>query len=151
MKIKVGVFLIIACAAMVASLATATLRAQDKAADPGAKTTWDGVYSREQAAQGEQLYNDKCSKCHGPEASGADAPTLSGGEFASDWDSMTVGQLFDRVRISMPQDNPQSLSREETAALLAYIFSKNSFPAGEAALSPQGEVLTQIKYMANKP
>ena len=148
MKIGFGIFLIIASAAMAASSVTATLRAQ---APPAAKTTWDGVYTREQAAKGEQIYNDQCAKCHGPEASGADAPTLSGGEFASDWDSMTVGQLFDRVRISMPQDNPQSLSREDVAALLAYIFSKNSFPTGDTALSTQGDVLTQIKYMANKP
>ena len=151
MKIRFGIFLLIACAAMAASSATATLRAQDQPAASGAKTTWDGVYTKEQAAKGEQIYNDQCSKCHGPEAMGADAPTLSGGEFASDWDSMTVGQLFDRIRISMPQDNPQSLSREDTAAILAYLFSKNSFPVGQTELPTQGDVLGQIKYMANKP
>ena len=64
---------------------------------------------------------------------------------------MSVGQLFDRIRISMPQDNPQSLSRDDAAALVAYICSKNSFPSGDADLSTQGDVLNQIKYMANKP
>ena len=47
----------------------------------------------------------------------------------------------------MPQDAPQSLSREETVNLMAYIFSKNNFPAGEIDLSERGEMLGTIKYV----
>ena len=60
-------------------------------------------------------------------------------------------QLFDRTRSSMPQDAPQSLSREETTSLMAYIFSKNNFPSGEIDLSERGEMLGTIKYVATKP
>ena len=51
----------------------------------------------------------------------------------------------------MPQDDPQSLSREETSALLANIFQKNGFPAGETDLPIQADALHVIKYVANKP
>jgi hypothetical protein len=51
----------------------------------------------------------------------------------------------------MPQDAPQSLGREETAALIAYLLSKNNFPAGSADLSERGEMLGIIKYVATKP
>jgi mono/diheme cytochrome c family protein len=148
MKIRFAIFLLITTAAATASYATAVLRASQ---DQSAHTTWDGIYTKEQAQKGEAIYSDKCEKCHGPNGAGADAPSLAGGEFASDWDSMSVGQLFDRIRVSMPQDNPQSLSREDVSALLAFIFSKNSFPAGQTDVPTDGTVLGQIKYMANKP
>ncbi len=170
MKLRFGVFLIVAAAAMALSCATATLRAQDPsaqtpAAPPAAATTaaattaaattaattWSGIYTPDQAAKGEAIYNDKCTRCHGPDGAGADAPTLAGGEFASNWDSLDVGQLFDRTRNTMPQDDPQTLSREDTSALLAFIFVKNSFPAGETPLTTDRDALGKIKYLANKP
>jgi mono/diheme cytochrome c family protein len=109
------------------------------------------VYSKGQATKGEAIYNEKCQKCHGADASGADAPSLADSGFAGDWDGLTVQQLFERTRSSMPQDAPQSLGREETAALIAYLLSKNNFPAGSADLSERGEMLGIIKYVATKP
>jgi quinoprotein glucose dehydrogenase len=82
---------------------------------------------------------------------GGDAPSLADSGFAGDWDGLTVAQLFDRTRTSMPQDAPQSMGREETAAVIAYLLSKNNFPAGDADLSERGEVLATIKYVATKP
>jgi mono/diheme cytochrome c family protein len=166
MKIRFGIFAIVTAAAMTASYATATLRAQDPAAasaqdpaaasaqDPAAasakSSTWDNVYSKEQATKGETLYNDQCARCHGTNASGADAPALAGAEFAANWDALTVDQLFDRIRNTMPQDNPQTLSREDTAALVAYVLDKNGFPAGDAALPAAGGALAKITYTATK-
>src|SRR5438046_1542305 len=102
MRFKIGVFVIIGAAAMATSFATV------RASQDPSKTTWDGVYSAGQAQKGEMLFNDKCAKCHGPDGSGGDAPELVGGGFASDWEGLTIAQLFDRTRSSMPQDNPQS-------------------------------------------
>jgi len=145
MKNRVGVFAIVGVTAFV--LSYASLRAgQDTT-----KTTWDGVYSKGQAAKGEAIYNEKCQKCHGADAAGADAPSLADSGFAGDWDGLTLGQLFDRTRSSMPQDAPQSMGREETANILAYLLSKNNFPSGEADLSERGEMLGMIKYVATKP
>src|SRR6059036_2278544 len=81
----------------------------------GDKSSWDGVYTDAQAERGDKLFADQCAKCHGPDMSGGDAPSLAGSEFASDWDDLSLGDLADRLRTSMPQDKPQSLSREQTA------------------------------------
>lgn len=115
------------------------------------KTTWDGVYTDAQAARGEKLWGEKCAKCHGPDLSGGDAPSLIGSEFSGNWDDLTLGDLADRLRISMPQDNPQSLSRDQTAELVATILKGNRMPAGQADLPVQPEYLKMIKYKANKP
>ena len=145
MKNRVGVFAIVAVTAFVLSYASVW------AGQDTTKTTWDGVYSKGQANKGEAIYNEKCQKCHGADASGADAPSLADSGFAGDWDGLTVQQLFDRTRSSMPQDAPQSLGREETAAIIAFLLSKNNFPSGEADLSERGEMLGTIKYVATKP
>jgi len=147
MRFKIGVFVIIGAVAMAVSYRTASLNASQDTS----KTTWDGVYSAAQASKGEATYNDKCAKCHGPDGSGGDAPELVGGGFGSDWDGLTVAQLFDRTRTSMPQDNPGSLSRDDCATIIAYLLKLNNFPAGQADLSSAGEYLGQIKYIAVKP
>jgi mono/diheme cytochrome c family protein len=144
MRTKLGIFAVIGAAAMAASFAT-VLAAQ------GGKTTWDGVYSDAQASKGEALYGDKCAKCHGTEGTGGDAPDLVGAGFASDWDGLAVSSLFDRTRTSMPQDNPQSLSRDETAQIIAFLLRKNGFPAGSGDLSSDAVALGSIKYLAVKP
>jgi mono/diheme cytochrome c family protein len=145
MRNRVGVFTIVAAAAFLLSYVPM------HAGQDTTKTVWDGVYTKAQAQKGEAIYNEKCSKCHGSDASGGDAPSLSDSGFAGDWDGLTVLQLFDRTRSSMPQDAPQSLTREETVSLMAYLFSKNNFPAGEIDLSERGEMLGTIKYVATKP
>jgi len=145
MRNRVGVFAIVAVTAFVLSYATAM------AGQETTKTTWDGVYSKAQAAKGEAVYNEKCQKCHGADAAGSAAPSLADSGFAGDWDGLTLAQLFDRTRSSMPQDAPQSMGREETATIIAYLLSKNNFPAGDADLSERGEILGTIKYVATKP
>ena len=115
------------------------------------KSVWDGVYTEDQAARGLKVFADQCAKCHGPDMTGGDAPPLAGSEFASDWDDLSVGDLAERLRVSMPQDKPQSLTREQTADLIAAIMKQNHMPAGQAELPPQAEALKQIKYKANKP
>ena len=157
MKLRFGVFLIVTVAAMALCYVPATLRAQSygsqtpEAQASAPENTWSGIYTKDQAAKGEMLYIDQCASCHGPDGAGADAPTVAGGEFASNWDGLNVGQLFDRVRDTMPQDDPQTLSREDTAALLAFMFVKNGFPPGEVPLPGDGDSLFRIKYLANKP
>ena len=118
-------------------------------ADAG-KTTWDKIYSPAQAAKGETVYNDKCGKCHGANGGGADAPALVGADFTSDWDGLSLYQLFDRTRSSMPQDDPGSMSREDTSAVVAYMLQKNGFPAGDAELASGADVLNAIKYVGTK-
>jgi mono/diheme cytochrome c family protein len=115
------------------------------------KSQWDGVFSDEQAKRGEPLYAQYCSSCHGPDLAGGEmAPGLVGGDFAANWNDLSLGQLFDRIRTSMPQNNPGSLSRQQNADILSFILLKGNAPAGSAELSTQSEVLNTIKYVATK-
>ena len=56
------------------------------------------------------------------------APGLTGGEFTANWNDLTLGDLFERMRISMPQNNPGSLSRQQNADILAFILTKGELP-----------------------
>lgn len=122
------------------------------AAAQGAKTTWDGVYAQEQAKRGEAVYAKNCASCHGAELMGADtAPSLTGPEFNAGWNDLTADDLAERVRATMPADAPGSLSRADVADVIAFIFSKDGFPAGSTDLPAASEQLKQIKILAQKP
>jgi S-disulfanyl-L-cysteine oxidoreductase SoxD len=116
------------------------------------RSVWDGVYTAEQAKRGEALYANNCASCHGSALGGGEsAPPLSGGEFFANWNGLTLGDLFDRVRVSMPADRPGRLSREQNAEVLAFMLNVNQFPAGKTELAHQSEVLKQIRFEAEKP
>ena len=116
------------------------------------RSVWDGVYTAEQAKRGQAIYNAQCASCHGDTLGGGEsAPALVGGEFLSNWSGLTVGDLFDRTRSSMPQSKPGSLSREVNADILAYVFSANQFPAGKTEMAHASEVLKEIRIEAAKP
>ncbi len=116
------------------------------------KSQWDGVYTEDQAKRGEPLYQAHCASCHGPDMAGGEmAPGLAGGEFSANWNDLTLGQLFDRMRTSMPQNNPGSLSRQQNADILAFILHKGSAPAAASELPTQTEVLNMIKFLAMNP
>jgi S-disulfanyl-L-cysteine oxidoreductase SoxD len=110
------------------------------------RSVWDGVYASEQASRGSALYASACASCHGTALTGGEsAPPLAGGDFLANWNGLTVGDLFERIRISMPADQPGKLTREEDADVLAYMLSMNQFPAGKSELDHQTESLKQIR------
>ena len=90
--------------------------------------------------------------CHGPDLRGIDeSPPLVGSRFTSNWNGTTLGDLFERLRISMPLSSPGKLSRQQNADVLAYMLSANKFPSGERALPRQTGILSQIVFEATKP
>jgi len=116
------------------------------------RSVWDGVYTVEQAKRGETLYANNCASCHGSALGGGEsAPALTGGEFFANWNGLTLGDLFDRIRVSMPADRPGKLSREQNADVLTFMLSVSQFPAGKTELEHQSEILKQIRFEAEKP
>ena len=116
------------------------------------RSVWDGVYTEAQSKRGEAVYRQNCASCHGVALEGIEtAGPLTGARFTANWNGVTVGDMFDRVRMSMPHDRPGTLSRQQTADVLSYVFSVNRFPAGKAELARQSELLKQIKFDATKP
>jgi S-disulfanyl-L-cysteine oxidoreductase SoxD len=116
------------------------------------RSVWDGVYTEDQANRGRASYGRECAGCHGESLTGADeVPALAGGAFLSNWDGLTVGDLFERIRISMPADRPGKLNREQIADILSYLLAFNRFPPGKTELERQTEILKEIRFESSKP
>ena len=116
------------------------LAAAAPAAGPAAQ---DGVYTAEQAARGEPLYDEQCASCHGPiRAIVPEVAALLGDHtFRNTWRGRPLGELFAFIRETMPQDAPGTLTAQQTADLVAYILSGNRLAAGETALADDPERL----------
>jgi mono/diheme cytochrome c family protein len=120
--------------------------------DAQQKTVWDGVYSEEQATRGQAAYEAECSSCHQADFAGDGfAPSLAGPEFASAWNDLSVGDLYDRIRQSMPPTDPGAVQAATKVDIVAYLLKGNKMPAGSTELPKEVDGLKQIKYLANKP
>ncbi len=116
------------------------------------RSVWDGVYTEEQAKRGEPVYHKECAACHGDLLTGGEsAPALTGGVFQANWNGLTLGDLFDRIRKTMPLSKPGRLTRQQDADVLAFMLSINRFPAGKSELYRQSEMLKEIRFETKKP
>ncbi len=103
------------------------------------RSLWDGVYTEEQAKRGEEMYRKECASCHGDTlVGGGGASPLTGGTFLSNWNGLTVGDLFERIRKTMPQGALGKLSKQQDADVLAYLLSFNKFPAQDGVAEAGG-------------
>ena len=115
------------------------------------RTTWDRVFTAEQARRGGEIYGGMCASCHGSQLDGIDAaPALNGGSFYANWNGISVADMADRVRVSMPANTPGIMSRQQVADVLAYVFSRNGMPAGPAELPRQSAQLKGIVFRSQR-
>jgi mono/diheme cytochrome c family protein len=120
-------------------------------AQEATRSVWDGVFTQEQADRGRPLYNQHCASCHADTLMGGEmSPPLVGGEFLSNWNGLTLGDLFERIRTTMPQNKAGKLSREVNSDITAYILSVNKFPAGKTELAHSAEFLKDIRIDSEK-
>lgn len=116
------------------------------------RTTWDSVYSPEQAARGETTYTKTCSRCHAPALGGKDeAPALTGSGFMGGWNGLSLWELHDRVRTTMPTDTPGTYARQDIVDVIAYMLKFNQFPAGKNDLPSTDEELKAVTFVTTKP
>ena len=109
------------------------------------KSVNDGVYTDAQATRGEEAYKKDCGSCHGAGLAGDGfAPGLAGSEFLSNWNGTSVGDLFDRIRISMPPSSPGSVPAQSKADIIAFVLKFNKFPAGTTELASSVDALKDI-------
>ena len=79
-----------------------------------------------QVQRGRSAYGASCSVCHGDDLAGRDRnPALAGGAFLGRWQGRTVGDLFDKIRASMPPTAPGSQPGQEYADIVSYLLSAN--------------------------
>jgi S-disulfanyl-L-cysteine oxidoreductase SoxD len=124
--------------------------AADAAPEPN-RSVMDGVYTEEQNRRGQAVYADACASCHAAALTGADVvPALVGADFLGKWTGATAGELFERIRTTMPQASPGSLSPQQYADIVAHIFNKNRFPAGRTPLDGDAAALGMIRIETTK-
>ena len=137
---------------LVCMAVAASLCSPQESATSDTRSVWDGVYTEDQAKRGEASYKTGCSSCHGETMKGAgESPALTGMKFMSNWSGLPLADLYERIRRTMPQDNPARIPRQQKIDILAYILSVNKFPSGNTDLPRQPELLRLIRIEANKP
>ncbi|MCM3878702.1 MAG: PQQ-binding-like beta-propeller repeat protein [Vicinamibacterales bacterium] len=130
MKTRYGVALTVIAIAGTFSGWSAATRAQQSA-----------PYTDQQATVGQAAYTQSCAACHGRTLSGGgEAPALAGATFMSSWGPHTTQELFTRIRTSMPPENPNSLSADSYASIVAFILKANGAQAGSSALTPETNI-----------
>jgi cytochrome c553 len=81
-----------------------------------------GIFALAISAQdvppGKTLYGQQCASCHGPALEGRSGPPLAGSDFGSRW---SAADLRDKIKNTMPQDNPGKLTVSQAADLAAFI------------------------------
>ena len=113
------------------------------------RTVWDGVYTADQARRGAEAYERACAECHGADLGGGDmAPGLAGVQFVYNWHGFSARDLFERLRVSMPPDQPNRVSRQDKADILAFMLEANGMPAGDAELASRTGPLGAIQFLA---
>lgn len=106
--------------------------------DADERSVLEGVYTAEQASRGEDIYQQECALCHGPNE-------FANTGFIRSWSNRTVDHLFNLISSTMPQDGPGRLAPDEYAAVISYFFKINGLPEGEEELPTDDEALQRIR------
>jgi len=115
------------------------------------RSVLDGVYTVEQAKRGADTYAARCAMCHGGDMQGGpEAPALAGAEFLFTWGGKPAGTLYNFIRAGMPPNEQGSLSGQRCADILAAIFTKNGFPAGQTELPADPAALADLPIPKDK-
>ena len=128
----------------------------DRLADAGpSASVWDGVFTEAQAGRGRQVYAGACGLCHGRRLNGApddpdmrSTPPLARARFLREWDGRSLATLLAYTRLTMPEDNPGSLTEQEYVDVIAYMLSVGGMPVAEAELPPD---LRRLAHIAVRP
>jgi mono/diheme cytochrome c family protein len=132
------------CAALAVTTAMQVVRAQGT-------STAEGVYTEEQAKRGAELYKEQCAACHGEDLQGNDIiPGLTGETFETNWTGKSLGELWEKINLTMPALSPGSLTPDQTADLIAAVLSTSKYPAGQMALANSMDALNSVKIDAPK-
>ncbi len=138
-----------ACRMVLATGVAGLLAVSSSAAQDGARqSVWDGIFTEAQVARGERDYGRSCERCHGVDLTGdpsMEIPALQEAPFLEEWKGRTLKDLFDRIKRSMPADEPDSLTTRAYVDIVAYLLNANHFPSGSRELSRDPGDLQQFQ------
>jgi cytochrome c553 len=110
-------------------------------------SVWSGIFTAQQASNGKSSYDGVCARCHGAQLMGGTdgGPALKGSSFLSHWNSDTLASLYVKIRDTMPQNTPGTISEEVKIEILAYLLQQNGFPAGDGTLKVDLPSLDEVR------
>ena len=98
----------------------------------------NAFYTSQQASRGDGLFRDNCVSCHA-------SSEFAGATFERRWRNRSVGDIYEFILYSMPDDNPGGLPEQTYADIIAYFLEMNDFPAGASELPTSMDALMQMK------
>jgi len=105
----------------------------------------EGVYSADQARSGAELYARECASCHGSSLRGSEAGSaLIGDAFWTRWAGRPLADLYNVTKNTMPVSNPNGLTPQQYAEIIAFVLRQNGLPAGVQPLPMDRESLANI-------
>lgn len=114
----------------------------------GKKTVWDGVYTDAQADRGVAVYSKECTVCHADTLRGNvdGGPPLTGAEFETRWNGVTIADMVKEVAEMMPADEPNSLTQQQYVDVIAFLLRANKRPSGASELPVDADKLAQVEF-----
>jgi S-disulfanyl-L-cysteine oxidoreductase SoxD len=106
--------------------------------EPGGRSVLDGVFTLVQAERGQETFRQNCSECHSPNQ-------FRGVPFQYVWEGRMVGELYQLISSTMPQNAPGSLSAAAYTDIVSFFLSQNSYPVGESELNSDAAALFNIR------
>lgn len=126
----------LAVATLLLAAAPRSAQAQPSPVVPDA----DAAAAARQLELGEQWFQSVCVQCHA-------VGVLVNPDFRLKWSGRSAFDLFERIRSTMPGNNPGSLTQGTYAAIVAYLMKRNGMPVGARRLSPDSVSLVSIQLM----
>ena len=113
---------------------------------------WDGIYTDQQAAQGQTFYAAACTECHGKQLEGSPDegfPALAAPSFMVEWNGQTMADLVRHIHARLGA-NPGDMDRDTAVVLAAFILNRNGVPSGKAPLSTDTKEEAKILFTKDK-
>lgn len=117
--------------------ATTTLLAGSAPTTTPGPSTIGAVFSDAQANRGRDIFRAGCTECHF-------SSEFRDSSFKFKWSRRSAGNLYQLIQTEMPEDEPGSLSPDQTVELVSYILRMNGFEPGASDILPDRAVLDEI-------
>ena len=112
------------------------------AAPAAEATVGSAFFTSRQATRGGGLFRDNCVSCHA-------SSEFRGSSFQRRWRNRAVGDIYEFVLYSMPDDNPGGLPEQTYADIVAYMLELNDFPSGDTELPTSMDALMEMIMFAD--
>jgi mono/diheme cytochrome c family protein len=87
---------------------------------------------------GEQWFRSACLECHAVRG-------LDNADFRLKWDGRNAFDLFERIRSTMPESRPGTLTQGTYASIVAYLMKLNGMKVGATLVPSDSTALAAIR------